>query len=732
MTIGIDRAAFYVPGYYLDLADLAVARDIPVEKYHLGLGQHKMAVLPPDEDIITMAAVAAGRVLEGIDVSTIDMVLFATESSIDQSKSAGMYLHGLLNLAKRCRVVELKQACYGATFGLQMATTWIRQHPNSRVLLVASDVARYGLRTPGEPSQGCGAVAMVVSADPRLLELEQGTGLYSDDIMDFWRPNYRDEALVEGHYSAKMYLHALKQTWQHYQESSGRSFAEHDYFLYHTPVCRLVEKAHKELHKVQGLKLSDEQVRSAVMANLHYLRQIGNTYAAAIYISFIPLLENSEEDLTGIRLGFFSYGSGCVAEYFSGIVQPGYRDHLYCDTHQQMLAQRKALSISQYEQFFSTALPTDGSAKVLPRSDRRSEFRLAAVDAHKRRYEKVPAPTICAKAPGKLILSGEYAVVYGKPAIAVAVNRFIETRISQRDDDALSFNLLDLNYHKSVAWQTLKELKSSLKRKHQKFLNGEGTITDVIKQPFQLAQFAVAHLAEHVAPTVTQQDGVKIETESTIPVGCGMGSSAATVLSMQLALSHYRHCQLDKQQALTLAYESEQLQHGRASQIDLQTILYGGCRYFFQGNSEARTFPLLTMYLVNTGQPEVTTGDCVAQVTANFAADHPIWKKFEAVTMQLDQALQQNNQATIKSLISENHQLLYQIGVVPEPVNKFVAEVEKLSAAAKVCGAGAIRGDHAGVVLVICDDSKQIEPLCQQYGYTIEPLSIAAQGVQIV
>ena len=150
MKVGIDAIAFYTSNFALDLATLAVARGIDPEKYYSGLGQHMMSVPPPGEDIVTMAANAAQQVLLDTDTSNIEMVLFATESGNDQSKAAGLYVHELLHLSQRCRVVELKQACYGGTAALQLALPFLRENPTKKILLLASDIARYGLKTTGE------------------------------------------------------------------------------------------------------------------------------------------------------------------------------------------------------------------------------------------------------------------------------------------------------------------------------------------------------------------------------------------------------------------------------------------------------------------------------------------------------------------------------------------------------------------------------------------------------
>jgi len=194
MKVGIDTLAIYTSRYALDLATLAIARGIDPEKYQSGLGQFTMSVPPPGEDIVTMAANAAHQALADIDINEIELVLFTTESGIDQSKSAGIYVHGLLGLPARCRVVELKQACYAGTAALQLALPFLRENPDKKVLLIASDIARYGLNTTGESSQGCGAIAMVLSMNPRILAFESEYGVTTENVMDFWRPNYLDEA----------------------------------------------------------------------------------------------------------------------------------------------------------------------------------------------------------------------------------------------------------------------------------------------------------------------------------------------------------------------------------------------------------------------------------------------------------------------------------------------------------------------------------------------------------
>lgn len=388
LKFGIDTLSFYTSHYALDLARLAEVRGVDPDKYFVGLGQRKMAVPAPDEDIVTMAAAAAQAATHGINLNSIEMLLFATESGIDQSKAAGIYVHDLLGLPERCRVVELKQACYSATFALQLALPFLRQYPDKKVLLIASDIARYGLDTPGESSQGCGAVAMILSANPRMVAFDPEYGVVTENVMDFWRPNYADAAFVEGKYSSKLYLHMLEKTWHQYHTLTKRHFADHDYYCYHVPVPRLVEKAHQHLAKICGVdKLSDTLLQEHIGCSLEYGRQIGNSYTASLYVGLASLLDLTPEDLSGKRIGFYSYGSGCVAEFFSGVIQPGYKKMLNTAQHQMLLASRVALTYPEYTAFYSFKYPQDGSLCEIP-SYQIGPFRLVAIRDHRRIYEK--------------------------------------------------------------------------------------------------------------------------------------------------------------------------------------------------------------------------------------------------------------------------------------------------------------------------------------------------------
>lgn len=732
VTVGIDNIAFYTPHYFLDLKTLAEGRGVEVDKFYVGLGQRKMAVPPPDETIVTMAANAAEQVLKEVDLSTIHTLLFATESGIDQSKAAGIFVHELLGLSRQCRVVELKQACYSATAGLKLAMALIAANPKQKVLLIASDIARYGLNTAGESSQGGGAVAMLLSANPRVLAIEPESGLYTEDAMDFWRPNYREEALVEGKYSCDLYLKALKETWQDYQHNSGRQYADHQHFLYHIPIPRLAEKAHQKLAQVNDLgRLPAETLEAQTEASLRYSRAIGNCYTASLYLGLISLLEHLSNDCSGQRIGFYSYGSGCVAEFFSGVVQPGYQSQLHRDYHQQLLDRRTELSLSEYEAFYSYKTPTDGSAHSLPHHTK-GRYRLAAFDQHKPSYQRIAQPrltTLSAKAPGKLIIAGEHAVLHGSPALAMAVTRYTTTTITEESTQAsVVFDLLNVEHKGAYTLDKLRSLKHRLQDAHGKFLRGERGIRDVIKKPFELLQFTATHMMDTLHPQGLEP-GIKIHTDSNIPIGCGMGSSAASIVSTNFAMAEFFGHHLDSKKQLELSLAAESLQHGRSSGVDLHMAIHGGCVRFETGHIQPRPVPTLPLYILNTGQPQSSTGDCVNAVADHFA-DTDLAGQFTAVVNQIDQALSTQNLPELIKGIQHNHRLLVQIGVVPTAVQQLIAAFEAAGAAAKICGAGSIAGDAAGIVLVV--GGADIHTVAKRFGYTLEAVQCDLQGVRVV
>ncbi len=332
-------------------------------------------------------------------------------------------------------------------------------------------------------------------------------------------------------------------------------------------------------------------------------------------------------------------------------------------------------------------------------------------------------------APGKLILSGEHAVVYGQPALAMAINRYVTVTATPQVAPNISFNLSDFAYQKCLSLNTLHSLKNRIKQKYKRFVSGDFKIREVLHKPVELAQVAFSLFFEALNIKLTQ--GISIHVESTIPMGCGMGSSAATVLSIVHAIANHLEVDLSSEMFLKLGIEAENLQHGYSSGLDLQVSLHGGCIYLNEGQIHQRSVPTVPMFLINTGLPQTTTGECVEAAAAHFKATE-IANEFAQVTNAMDRAFQENHLNHVLQSIQKNHQLLVRINVVPPTVQHFIADIEQTGGAAKICGAGAVSGNNAGVVLVVTEDEAALTSLCERYGYPSLPIAGESRGVHVV
>ena len=358
-TIGIDAIAIAVPHGFVELADLAQARGVPVGKYVDGLGVTRMAVAEAHEDPVALAANAALRLFAtaGIDPSSIGLCVAGTETAVDHSKPVAAYLHRLLGLPERCRVYEAKHACFGGTAGLLTAVDWIAAGSNRgrTALVVCTDVARYTLNTAGEPTQGAGAVAMLISENPRLLALEPGvTGSFARDVNDFWRPLHSKEAIVDGQHSVQCYLDALGGAYDAYREAAqeaGYDPATLARRCYHVPYGKMAKKAHRHLMTREGKTEaeSDASYATEVASSLRLPSQIGNIYTGSLYLALASLLDAEAAELEGKRIGLFSYGSGCCAEYFAGVVQDGAGELVKRLQLSAPLENRRCYTIPEYE-----------------------------------------------------------------------------------------------------------------------------------------------------------------------------------------------------------------------------------------------------------------------------------------------------------------------------------------------------------------------------------------------
>jgi hydroxymethylglutaryl-CoA synthase len=321
------------------------------------------------------------------------MLIVGTETGIDHSKPVASYVHQILGLTSQCRVFEIKHACYGAMAGLTTAVNYILsgRAKGRKVMVIASDIARYGKNTAGEPTQGAGAVAMLISDQPNLLEIDYANeGFFATQVMDFWRPIYSKEAFTDGHFSIQCYLDALSGAYGLYKSGAmaaegestpSEKFSEQfEACLYHVPFVKMAQKAHQRLLETDAghafekgspeALAAQSDIAKRVAPALDLNANVGNIYTGALFLSLLYLLESSGERLAGKPISLFSYGSGCGAEFMGAKVVPGAADLMKKQPFESILSKRKQLTVSQYEEMLDACSKMDINEETVCQPER--------------------------------------------------------------------------------------------------------------------------------------------------------------------------------------------------------------------------------------------------------------------------------------------------------------------------------------------------------------------------
>jgi hydroxymethylglutaryl-CoA synthase len=232
---GISGFSLYLPPYRVQLQDWCTWNDDSWEKTRSVVGR-SFRMRGPGQSVYTLAANAVLRLIEAyeIDPQRVGMLALGTESSSDNSAGAiivkgmindALAAKGLAPLARDCEVPEFKHACLAGVYGLKAALRYLAADGAGRqAIVVSSDIAEYALGSTGEPTQGAGAVAMLVESEARLLEVDLAAGGSDSDYrtVDFRKPFARfrqpprddgqmqDLPVFNGRYSTSCYIDATR------------------------------------------------------------------------------------------------------------------------------------------------------------------------------------------------------------------------------------------------------------------------------------------------------------------------------------------------------------------------------------------------------------------------------------------------------------------------------------------------------------------------------------------
>lgn len=351
---GITSLGLALPSRYLDVRALATLRGIDPDKFTIGLGCHEIALCGPDEDAASLGAKAAERALRrwGGKREDLGLVAVGTETAADMSRPLSAFVADHLGLRGTYRSYETKHACYGGTVALRQALEWRASGANrgKAALVVATDVALYAPKDPGEPTQGAGAVAFVLDDDPRVARVELETAAYASPAFDFWRPVGERFPRVEGPLSLDCYREATAKCFQGLA-GEGQVAALMDDLAqcaFHVPFPKMVKKAVRHLGEVEGWDEAKVATlfETKIGPTMAWNRHMGNSYTAALWWCVARALVGRE---VGERIGAFSYGSGFGSELT--ILQAGVDAAAapWSADVEADLAARRAMSAEAYE-----------------------------------------------------------------------------------------------------------------------------------------------------------------------------------------------------------------------------------------------------------------------------------------------------------------------------------------------------------------------------------------------
>lgn len=281
---------------------------------------------------------------------------------------------------------------------------------------------------------------------------------------------------------------------------------------------------------------------------------------------------------------------------------------------------------------------------------------------------------VVASAPAKIILFGEHFVVYGEPAIVMAINKRAYATAKLRNDKLLRIVFSDLNLSGTFMDNVFKPEKCSLQHK-------------TMFEPVWL-------IVKKISETAQTKSGMDIKIHSSIPIAAGLGSSAAIAVATAKAVSKLLNVDANQEMIYTVALEAERLIHGAPSGIDPVISTYGGVLKFIKGKGFTHLKVKENIRLV-VGDTclQRSTGEMVSTVRKNYESYpsilKPIIKAGGKLALLGAEAIMEGNIEKLGELMNINHALLYAIGVSSEPIEKLVYAARKAGAlGAKLTGAG--------------------------------------------
>lgn len=314
--------------------------------------------------------------------------------------------------------------------------------------------------------------------------------------------------------------------------------------------------------------------------------------------------------------------------------------------------------------------------------------------------------------PAKIILFGEHFVVNGNSAIAMTID--LPTIVIAEYTEVENITIASKNLNLEVTFTMNGRIQRS------KGVNAEHRLHPIFKMIRSLLH--------------NDKQGLKISIDSRVPIGMGLGSSAAIAVAIISSLATLTGRTMQKDEIFQAAYSLEKQIHGRPSGIDQATVTYGGMIIYRNGKVETRysELPKLPRIIIgNTGKRR-STGEYVGKVT-QLRTDHPqeyarLSNEAQKVAGRAIFALKEGKDQELGALMNENQTLLERIGVsAPSLDNLIVAARTAGALGAKLTGGGG-----GGCMIALANDTNAatVAQAIQNAGGEVISSQFAKDGVK--
>jgi mevalonate kinase len=307
---------------------------------------------------------------------------------------------------------------------------------------------------------------------------------------------------------------------------------------------------------------------------------------------------------------------------------------------------------------------------------------------------------VVASAPAKVILFGEHFVVYGEPAIVLAIDKRAYAKVENRTDKRIFLRSTNLGLAVSIDNRSFRTEQGDPKEAKLRF------------EPVELA-------VEKVLEKYGERVGVNVEITSTVPVAAGLGSSAAVVTAVATAMSALLDMDMSKEEIFKIAYEAEKLVHGTPSGVDPAISTFGGT-LLYQMDTGFKPLEVRTDIPIVIGDTGVERSTRVQVEKVKEMKEkypqimQPIMSAAREIVLRALDAFKKSDLETLGGLMNLNQALLYGVGVSDESLEWLINAARKAGAlGAKLTGAG---GGGCMIALTTNDKLQQVSEAIQRAG----------------